>query len=518
MELSSQDIPSMKNIYESSYLDTVKKNEMERGRKMYEKSLDPMSGVIGPQSFQPIDNGEQNNFSLLSGKRFDKGNFTHNNMQPFIKGNVTQNTDVERFSAKLDMNTGVDKLYQKKKEVINNNINTNVENIHGANFLGDFMKERLTVSKVVNNVLPFEQQNVGPGLNKGYTTAGSGGFNQNDTRDFVRPKNIDELRTKTNQKNSVFEIPVQGPAKHTEQRAVITPIAKNRPETTYDQGIMNWFYSKASQTKDTARPVIDVKDTYRQTTHTEYKGGAKLNVSGMADTDDYGKSNIMVYDNERTFMQQTPVSNLSTTVKAVMNPVIDAIRLSLKEYLIDAPRAVGNTSVQIPNKMAVHDTNDVMKTTVKETTIHDSENLNLSGHEETYTALHDTAKTTVKETTIHEGEHLNLTGKEKNYSALQDDLKKTVRETLPVQDTVRNIGKSKYRVCMYNPEVAKKTVKETTIKGKTELGFIGGVINSILGGYATTEIDLRNRLACAVRTGLELEKQACLALRPAKKQ
>ena len=38
----------------------------------------------------------------------------------------------------------------------------------------------------------------------------------------------------------------------------------------------------------------------------------------------------------------------------------------------------------------------------------------------------------------------------------------------------------------------KKTVKETTIKGtSSEFGFIGGLINSILGGYATKEIDLK---------------------------
>jgi hypothetical protein len=495
MELAPQDKPSMKNIYESSYLDTVKKDEMKRGTYFHEKSLEPSSGIVGPNSslFQQVADNEIDNVSLLSGKQIDKNQFRHNNMQPFIKGNVTQNTDVERFSAKLDMNTGVDKLYYNKKEVINENINTNSQNIYGADFRGDYFKERLTVSKVTNNILPFVQQYVGPGLNKGYTTSGSGGFHQNDTRDYVKPKNIDDLRSKTNQKNGTFEIPIQGPAKHTEQRSVITPLSKNKPETTYDQGIDNWFYSKASQTKSTARPELDVKDTHRQTTHTEYQGSAKLvNVSGMADNDDYGKSKIVIYDNERTCTKQTPISNLSTTVKALANPIIDAIRLSLKEYLIEAPRAVGNTSIQMPNKLSVHDTNDLMKTTVKETTIHDSEQLNLTGHDETYSALHDVAKTTVKETTIHDSENLNLTGKEKNYSAIQDDMKKTVRETVPMYDTVRNIGSGNYRVCVYNPEVAKTTVKETTVKGKAELGFIGGLINSILGGYATNEIDLRN--------------------------
>ena len=496
MELASQDKPSMKNIYESSFLETIKQDQMRRGNDLFQKSKDPLSTGVFPlhnSSISLSKMNNDNNVSLLSGKTVDKKNFKHNNMQPFIKGNVTQNTDVEKFTAKLDMNTGSDKFFQKKKEVINDFTNTNIDNIHGNRSQSDFLKNRLNSSKVMNNVLPFDKQYVGPGINQGFTTVGSGGFQQQDTRDHVLPKTMDDLRYESNQRNSEYQIPIQGPAKKTEQRAVITPLVKNRPETTYKQGIANWFLSKASITKDTARPELDVKDTHRQTTHVEYNGTAKLiNMQGMSEKDDYGKSKIIVYENERTCTSETPITNLSTTVKALVNPVLDAIRLSVKEYLIEAPRANGNTSIQMPNKLSVHDTNDVMKTTVKETTIHDSENLNLTGPDESYSALHDTAKTTVKETLIHDSDNLNLTGNEKNYSALQDDLKKTIRETVSPYDTVRNIGKGKYRVYMHNPEVAKKTMKETTIKGKAELGFVGGIINSILGGYATQEIDIRN--------------------------
>ena len=498
IELASQDKPSMKNIYESSFLESVKRDQIKRGNDLFNKSKDTLnSGVFplhsGSSAFANINNQTNNDISLLSGKRFDKGSFKHNNMQPFLKGNVTQNTDVERFSNNLDMKTGNNIFYQQKKEVENTFKNTNIDNINGSKSQSDFLKNRISSSQIMNNVLPFEQQYIGPGINKGFTTDGSGGFQQNDTRDYVIPKTVDELRYQSNQRSSEFQVPIPGPAKKTEQRAVITPLKKNKPETTYKQGIANWFFSKANITKDTARPEIDIKDTHRQTSHVEYNGTATLvNVPGMSTKDDYGMSKIIVYDNERTCTEQTPITNLSTTVKAIVNPVLDAIRLSLKEYLIEAPRAVGNTSIQIPNKLAVHDTNDTMKTTVKETTIHDSENLNLTGPDESYSALHDTAKTTVKETIIHDSDNLNLSGNDKNYSALQDDLKKTVRETVSPYDTVRNIGKGQYRVYMHNAEIAKKTMKETTIKGKTELGYIGGIINGILGGYATKEVDIRN--------------------------
>eukprot|EP00962_Isochrysis_galbana_P004606 scaffold1252_cov124-Isochrysis_galbana.AAC.9 len=48
------------------------------------------------------------------------------------------------------------------------------------------------------------------------------------------------------------------------------------------------------------------------------------------------------------------------------------------------------------------------------------------------------------------------------------------------------------------------------------MGHVHAWVDGSCQACLQIEIDLRNRLACAVRTGLE--KQACLALRPAKKQ
>lgn len=494
MDLASMDKPSMKNMYESNHLNHIKSQEREKARKNYEMSKYPMkSGVVPQPAFSSMFAPVSDEVSLLSGEAIDKSKFRHNNMQPFIKGNVTQN--VERFTSQLDNNTGVNKLYQGKKEIINPNIpQSNVHNINGAKIANDFLKDRLTVSKVMNNVLPFKQQNIGPGLNRGYSTEGTGGFQQSDTREYALPKSIDELRSKINQRSGNFQVPIVGPAKKTEQRAVVMPLKKNKPETTYAQDIGNWFKSRSIHTKDTVRSELAVKNTHRQTSHKEYQGAAKyVNIQGVADNDDYGKSKIIVYDNERNTTQTaTPIANLTSSVKAAINPLLDVMKLSLKEYLVNAPRAAGNTSIQMPNKLTVQDKDDNMRTTVKETTIHDSDTLNLAGPDASYSALHDTAKTTVKETTVHDSENLNLTGPDASYSAIQDDAKKTLRETLPIQDTTRNIGKGTYRVYMYNPEIAKRTMKETTINGKAELGFIGGVINSILGAYATTDIDLRN--------------------------
>ena len=47
MELSNNDIPSMKNIYDSTYWNKVKKNEQQRANKLYDMAKDPYNtGVI----------------------------------------------------------------------------------------------------------------------------------------------------------------------------------------------------------------------------------------------------------------------------------------------------------------------------------------------------------------------------------------------------------------------------------------------------------------------------------------
>jgi len=521
------------NVYASKYSDYVQKDAFQRSKNMYEKASRPYeTGVISSTNFQPnyqdinIMDDNSGYVSSLTGEKVNVENFKHNNMQPFLKGGVTQN--VEKFTSKLDMNTGVDKMYFQKREVKNIfKPTTGYTNIHGAQPYTEHVKNRMEVSNINNNVLPFEQIRVGPGLNKGYTSQGSGGFQQENTLDYARPKTLNELRSKVNQRNATYEIPFQAPAKGTDQRAVVAPYAKNKPEKIYKQTEENWFKTTGAVTKETNRPELAMKKTNRPDSHTEYQGAAALQVvKGMAEEDDYGKENIIVYNNERQETQtRTVVSNLTSTVKAIISPIMDALKYNIKEYLVDAPRAGGNPQAQIPSKLSIINTDDNMKTTVKETTLHDSDNLNLSGPDQGYSALQDNAKTTVKETTLHDSEALNLSGPDQGYSALQDDAKTTVKETLlhdsqylnvnggknigysknqdlmrttvketlPVIDTVRNIGKTTYKVYVYDPDMAvKKTVKETTIKGRSEFGFIGGVINGVLGGYASKQIDLKN--------------------------
>jgi hypothetical protein len=552
------DIPSMNNIYDSRYFDKVKADEQNRSNKLYEYSKKPYeTGIVSKTAGSAMfnrkfyseinDNNNNNNnnnnnrggggssgginddnytFSL-TGERVPLSSFSHNNMTPFLKKNVTQNTNVENMSM-LDNLTGNNSLKKGKQEIqcmFKPQMNSG-GNICGMKNNDDFFKSRIELSEVANNFFPIEKIRVGPGLNQGFGSESSGGFHQADTLDYAKPRSLDELRSKINQKETYFEIPVKGHLKGPDRRGEIAPMAKQRPDTVFEQTEDMWIKTTGANTKDTLRPAQNIRPTVRQESHIEYKGNIAKNDLNQGIKDDYGKSKIILYNNEReTTENKTVITNVTSIIKAIVSPIMDALKYTNKEYTVEATRGAGNPSIQIPSKATLYDpVNHIMKTTVKETTIHDNEAGNLTGSKETYSALADTAKTTVKETTLHDNEPGNLTGNKETYSAAtdlakttiketlihdtvltnvksneaayfknSDDAKKTLRQTLPTQDTVRNIGGVVYKVTLYDPDiVAKTTTKETTIMGKSEYGFIGGMLEGIFGGYINKNVEMKN--------------------------
>jgi hypothetical protein len=503
---NDNDIPSMNNIYSSTYWEKVKADEQKRSDKLYEKAKSPYeTGIVAKPSYSDMfaridmdngaggkgsktgggDSGANNFVSSLSGEMINKGDFSHNNMTPFLRKNVTQNTNVENMSSVFDTKTGNNQFWQNKKEVpclFKPEMNSG-GNICGMKNNDDFLKSRINNSARVNNFFPIEKIRVGPGINKGYDAAPTGGFHQMDTADYAKPRTLDALRSKINQKETYFEIPMQAPPKGTEQRSIITPFNKNRPDTNYEVSPDMWLKTTGAYTKEAERPSQNIRPTARPEFHVEYKGPANYgeNSPGQGIENDYGKDAIILYDNERTTTgTRSVVSNVSSLVKAIVAPIMDALKYTMKEYTVEAERAVGNPSIQIPSKATTYDPdNHIMKTTVKETTIHDSDLTNLSGNKETYSALHDTAKITVKETTIHDSESANLSGNKETYSALNDNAKTTVKETIIHDSEALNLSGNKETYSALN-DTAKTTVKETmihdtniaNIKGEKGVGYV----------------------------------------------
>ena len=575
MNISSNNIPSMKNIYDSTYWNNIKEDEQSRSNDLYKKSMKPYeTGVVSKNStsdsfkrkFYSEINDENDDGEMmgdytysLTGEKVNVSSLSHNHMTPFLKKNVTQNTNIEQMSPYLDNLSGNNCLKQKKKEVqcmFKPEVNSGGY-ICGMKNNDDFYKSRIEVSEVSNNFFPIEKIRVGPGLNQGYGNESTGGFQQADTLDYAKPRTLNELRSRINQKQTYFEIPIKGHLKGPDRRGEISAMTKQRPDTVYEQTEDMWLKTTGANSKNTLRSAQNIRPTARQESHIEYTGPIARSELNQGINDDYGKSKRILYDNERESTEQrTVVKNVTSLIKALVAPIMDVLKYTNKEYTVESARGVGNPSIQIPSKQTLYDpVNHVMKTTVKETTLHDNENGNLTGNKETYTAYTDTAKTTVKETTLHANEAGNLTGNKETYSALTDnakttikettihdndtgistgnketyssltdsakttiketlihdtvitnvkgndgiylkngdDAKKTLRQTLPVEDTVRNIGGVVYKVTLYDPDiVAKTTTKETTIVGKSEYGFIGGMLEGIFGGYLNKNVEMKN--------------------------
>lgn len=475
--MDMNETPSMNNMYESDHWRRVRQDEKNRGDALWKKAESPWNtGVVPKPAYASMfstpmseNNSEQVStksrfVQSLTGEAIPVEQFQHNNMQPFFRGSVKQNMDPHMNESRLEAFTGRGDLLMNKQEVAPMFAPTSgLTNVCGMANNADYFLSHTNIPVVRNNDFPIDQIHVGPGLNKGFTATPDGGFQQASTLEYSRPKNVDELRV-ASKPRYVNEGNMGGPVRAPEQRGLIGEFAKNRPDTFYEQTEDNWLRTTGANTKEMSRGVQIVKPTSRVDSHVQYKGNAQAFVSqpGKGAADDYGKTGVMVYDNERmTTETKTVVSNLTSTVKAIVAPLLDVMKHGIKEYTVDSARPYGNMSAQIPEKPTTYDpVNHLMRTTIKETTIHD--------------------------TTI-----ANLKGPERLTQPTQDEAKTTIRETLPVEDTTRNISSHVYRVVTYNPdEVARTTIREMTEQAQNDVGYISGDVTGRVGAYQVIDVEV----------------------------
>jgi hypothetical protein len=514
-----RETPSMKNMYSSSAYTDSRIDELKRGSHMWNNSQNPMeSGIVPRPAYadQFADPNFTNDISnidsvrTLSGEVMNVDEFKHNNMQHYFRGKITQNTLTEGFTGtggqeqRLHNFTGRSDNIQRKTEVPCFFEPTEAfSHVCGMPDTSDVFRDRAVIGRNRNNDFPIEQVRVGKGLGLGFTADAAGGFQQGSTLDYVRPKNVDELRVATKPKLT-YELPPQGPAGSSISKRQNQPIlSKNRPETFYEQTPDMLLHTTGAFTKPTGRPVQDLKATSRVDSHVEYEGNAhnKNSKPGQGVKDSYGKEGILTFKNNRQVTgERTVLNNLTSTVKSIIAPLLDIFRHTTKEYLNDAARPNGNLQAQIPSKPTTYDPiNHIMRTTIKETTLQDTSvsNGNLQAQipskPTTYDPVNHIMRTTIKETTIHDTAITNIKGNNKLTLSNEDDAKTTVRETTQTEDTTRNISSHKYKVTVYNTEsIAKTTIRENTSETGSMYGFMSGDVNKSTGAYNITDINLKN--------------------------
>jgi hypothetical protein len=360
------------------------------------------------------DGGDPTNasqFQSLTGSDVQKCDIKHNNMVPFFGSKVTQRTTgFNGNEGLLDKMQGSGSQHVRKKAQAplfapQKNMNW----AHGAPNSSDFIQSRMNPSRNISNNKPWEEIQVGPGLNKGFSSEGSNGFNAGmEAREQWQPKTVDELRTKTNPKVTFGLANHEGPAQGMFVRGHEGRVEKNRPDTFYMNSPDRWFtttgqekgptnrsaqvmqpiksnvgreyFGNGNGNKDggslagpaeqnfrkSRRPVLPAFDKYKGPAYNRtYKAG------GDGTKDDYGRDGMQVLPNSRTTTRQADEFGIAGGwLRAITAPILDALRPSRKENVIGNIRPNGNAGGSYGvNEARVWNPADRTKTTIKEQTI-----------------------------------------------------------------------------------------------------------------------------------------------------
>ena len=342
----------------------------------------------------------------MSGNYMDTEQFKHNNMVPFnggkVRGQIYNNNNAE---AVLDTYAGTgSQMIKKLEQAPLFAPQDNVQWTHGAPNQSDFYQSRVNPGMRNNMVKPFESLHVGPGLGKGYTTEGSGGFNSGmEDRNAWLPKTVDELRVETNPKEEFSMLGHEGPGQSVVKNVgKIGKVEKYSPDTFFINTQDRWFTTTGAEKAPQSIPNEIFKTSHREDTTTAFTGtpSAQLKTASYVPkvsqapkrpelaTNDVGHSSAMGrgphgdcvdkrvkshtnFKNNRSENCQpvTMRSAFSGAIGAVIAPIMDVLKGSRKEEYTCNMRVYGNSSSEVPGNY-VQTKGDVPGVTVRETTLY----------------------------------------------------------------------------------------------------------------------------------------------------
>jgi hypothetical protein len=282
----------------------------------------------------------------------------------------------------------------------------NMEWAYGMPNNSDFYQSRVNPGMNNNNVKPFDSVMVGPGLNKGFTVNGTGGYNSGmEARDKWLPYTVDQLRVSTNPKLEYELTNHEGPAnsviKHTATTQMIGRVEKQRPDTFFINSQDRWLTTTGAEKGEALRPIQEMGILRRNDVETDYTGPAgpsdikaghapenfepsrrsqlpcmdvrpsnAVSRGPHTDKDNFLRSHTN-YANHRSTVKQpeTMRSGFSGAIGAVIAPLMDILRPTRKDETINNVRIYGEAAPAVPSGYVINP-NDTTPTTVKETTLY----------------------------------------------------------------------------------------------------------------------------------------------------
>lgn len=347
----------------------------------------------------------------LTGENFSKENFTHNNMVPFFGGKIRGRTaDANTAESILDNMQGTGSQNFSKQEIAPLfNPTENIQFPHGSPDNTDFFQSRQNPSMKMANVTPWEQIHVAPGLNKGYSTQGSDGFNAGmEARAEWMPKTVDELRVATNPKETFGLAGHQGPALAPIKNVGLEGrVEKNLPDKYYSSGPDRWFTTTGAEKAQTSRsetilPVQKgkcsteyfgiandgeatyIQGNYESPNRPELAANPLMHAHGKnqhaANSNDYGHGTYTQLPNHRSTTRNDEFQGIYGMGKAVIAPLLDILKPTRKENILGNIRLNGNVNSN-DTKHYVKSNDNVIKITNRQMTDNrgDLNHLNVDG-------------------------------------------------------------------------------------------------------------------------------------------
>ena len=352
----------------------------------------------------------------LTGNYLDSAQFKHNNMVPFNGGKIKGQTYEMNISETLldNMVGNGSQTIKKVEQAPLFKPEENMQWAYGMPNQSDFYQSRVNPGMRANNVKPFAEEYVGPGLNQGFTTMGSGGFNSGmEARDSWLPKTVDELRVATNPRLEYELINHEGPANsYIKNVGQIGRVEKQKPDTFFINSQDRWLTTTGAEKGETLRPIQEMGVIRRNDILTDYTGPAgpgdrqasyaptsfepskrhetmtcdvphsKATGKGPSvDMENFMKSHTNYTNNRATLKPVDSFrSGFSGAVGAVIAPLLDVLRPTRKEEVANNVRIYGEAGTSVPSSYVIN-MNDTTPTTMKETTMY-SPTFNINNQKE----------------------------------------------------------------------------------------------------------------------------------------
>lgn len=342
---------------------------------------------------------QNDTFRTMAGNTLKVTDLNHNNMNFYYGSKTNENNNLDQSSL-LDLYTGQGTYdIQKDETAPLFKPEDNINNVYGCQNQNDFLQSRVNSSLRHANTKPWEEIKVSPGIGmkaEEKTQLGLNNYTMN--RDLYKPKNVDELRTANNQKETYCLDNHMGPAstQYTKNMGIHGKIVKKLPDLTYfndnNLGMVarssgpNYQMQKAHQmlTKEnretssveyygargsSSDQVNYVNGEYMQPHKQQLCTQQNLNMTnqGVNPTNNlnYSKNSYYTLPNNRSSTKNGYFGNVTSMVSNFVDPVVKGLRHTKKTNCVTNSNPSGNFNGENKKQM-VYNPNEVLSTTNRE--------------------------------------------------------------------------------------------------------------------------------------------------------